>query len=87
MTRHQAERAAWMAGSVGLIGVGDRLRSSAPAAFPHAWLAALTAWLGWPLGCMGLLLIHALDRRALGLCDPAAAGGGHDARCCCCCRR
>ena len=33
---------------------------AAPAAFPHAWLAALTAWLGWPIGCMGLLLVHAL---------------------------
>ena len=59
MTRLQAERAAWMAGGVGLIGVivGSVL---APATFPHAWLAALTAWLGWPIGCMGLLLIHAL---------------------------
>ena len=59
MTRPQAERAAWMAGGIGLIGVivGSIV---APATFPHAWLAALTAWLGWPLGCMGLLLIHAL---------------------------
>jgi hypothetical protein len=59
MTRPQAERAAWMAGGIGLIGVivGSTF---APAAFPHAWLAALTLWLGWPLGCMGLLLIHAL---------------------------
>ena len=59
MTRHQAERAAWMAGATGLLGaaIGWLL---APAAFPHAWLAALTAWLGWPLGCMGLMLIHAL---------------------------
>jgi hypothetical protein len=32
----------------------------APAAFPHAWLAAVTAWVEWPIGCMGLLLIHAL---------------------------
>ena len=42
----------------------DRRRRSAGSShrptFPHAWLAALTAWLGWPLGCMGLLLIHAL---------------------------
>ena len=59
MTRHQAERAAWMAGIVGLIGVVVGSEVS-PAAFPHAWLAALTAWLGWPIGCMGLLLIHAL---------------------------
>ena len=59
MTRPQAECVAWMAGSIGLFGVivGSII---APATFPHAWLAALTAWLGWPLGCMGLLLIHAL---------------------------
>lgn len=59
MTRGQAERMAWVAGGVGLVGiaVGAFL---APAAFPHAWLAALATWLGWPLGCMGLLLIHAL---------------------------
>jgi hypothetical protein len=59
MTRQQAERAAWMAGVTGLLGVAIGWLF-APAAFPHAWLAALTAWLGWPLGCMGLLLIHAL---------------------------
>jgi hypothetical protein len=59
MTHPQAERTAWVIGGAGLIGtaIGARV---APAAFPHAWLAALTAWLGWPLGCMGLLLIHAL---------------------------
>jgi hypothetical protein len=59
MTRHQAERAAWMAGITGLLGAAIGWLF-APAAFPHAWLAALTAWLGWPVGCMGLLLIHAL---------------------------
>jgi hypothetical protein len=32
----------------------------APSAFPHAWLAALTAWLGWPLGCMALIFVHEL---------------------------
>ncbi len=59
MTRRRAERMAWMVGVTGLLGtaIGWLL---APAAFPHAWLAALTAWLGWPVGCMGLLLIHAL---------------------------
>jgi hypothetical protein len=59
MTRRQAERAAWMAGIVGLIGVVICSIIS-PSTFPHAWLAALSAWLGWPIGCMGLLLIHAL---------------------------
>lgn len=59
MTREQAEGMAWVAGGIGVFGVavGAIL---APAAFPHAWLAALTTWLGWPLGCMGLLLVHAL---------------------------
>jgi hypothetical protein len=63
MTRSQAECAAWIGAGVGLIGLAAG-SFAAPvaftAAFPHAWLAALTAWLGWPIGCMGLLLIHAL---------------------------
>jgi len=59
MTRRQAERVAWVVGGVGLAGtvVGWIFF---PAAFPHAWLAAVAVWMGWPLGCMGLLLIHAL---------------------------
>ncbi|MDQ6870018.1 MAG: hypothetical protein M3178_17295 [Pseudomonadota bacterium] len=59
MTRLDAERIAWIAGSAGLAGAAAGWLL-APAAFPHAWLAALTAWLGWPLGCVGLLLVHAL---------------------------
>jgi hypothetical protein len=59
MTRSQGERAAWTAGGAGLAGAAIGW-IVAPAAFPHAWLAAVTAWLGWPIGCMGLLLIHAL---------------------------
>jgi len=59
MTRRQAERMAWMVGGVGLVGVAVGA-IVAPTTFPHAWLAALTVWLGWPIGCMGLLLIHAL---------------------------
>ena len=59
MTRLEAERIAWIAGGAGLVGTAIE-SIVAPAAFPHAWLAALTAWLGWPVGCMGLLLIHAL---------------------------
>src|SRR5579864_7481039 len=59
MTRRQAERLAWIVGGAGLVAtvVGWAV---APSAFPHAWLAAVTVWMGWPLGCMGLLLIHAL---------------------------
>jgi hypothetical protein len=59
MTRRQAELAAWVIGGIGLAGaiVGWML---APKDFAYAWLAALAVFLGWPLGCMGLLLVHAL---------------------------
>jgi len=59
MTRPQAERAAWIIGSIGLTGaaIGWII---APAAFAYAWLGALTAWLAWPLGSIGLVLVHAL---------------------------
>jgi hypothetical protein len=54
-----AERSAWLMGGVGLLGsvAGWIL---APAVFPHAWLAAFVCWIGWPLGSMGLIFIHAL---------------------------
>ncbi|MGH6849359.1 MAG: hypothetical protein ACREDD_02730 [Methylocella sp.] len=65
MTRREAERIAWMIGSAALVGTAIGW-IFAPAAFPYAWLAALTAWLGWPIGCMGLLLIHALTGGAWG---------------------
>jgi hypothetical protein len=54
-----AERRAWIIGGVGLFGtaVGWIV---APTQFPHAWLAALTCWVGWPLGSIALVLIHAL---------------------------
>jgi hypothetical protein len=59
MTWRQAERTAWVVGILGVIGalIGWIV---VPTAFPHAWLAALTVWMGWPVGCMGLLLVHAL---------------------------
>lgn len=59
MTRAQGRQLAWVIGGFGLVGTAFGW-STEPAAFPHAWLAALTGWLGWPLGCLGLLLIHAL---------------------------
>lgn len=31
-----------------------------PGRFHLAWLAALSLWLGWPLGCLALLFTHAL---------------------------
>lgn len=59
MTLVSAERAAWTAGAVGLVGsaIGWTWR---PTEFSHAWLAALTCWIGWPLGSLALIFIHAL---------------------------
>src|SRR5690242_18569183 len=59
MTRRQVRLAAWGLGGIGLIGTAVSW-GIAPSQLPHAWLAALNAWLAWPLGCLGLLLIHAL---------------------------
>jgi hypothetical protein len=59
MTAERAQMTAWIVGAVGLVLalVGWLLE---PSVFPHAWLAALSAWIGWPLGCLALLLVHAL---------------------------
>ena len=59
MTQRRVELGLWIAGAIGVIGsaVGWIV---VPAAFPHAWLAAVTCWIGWPLGSMALILIHAL---------------------------
>ncbi len=59
MTRRQSQQLAWLIGGIGLVGTAFGW-SINPGSFPHAWLAALTVWLGWPLGSLGLLLIHAL---------------------------
>lgn len=59
MTRERAERLAWLIGGIGLL-VAMLGWVLEPAAFPFAWLAALSAWIGWPLGCLALLLAHAL---------------------------
>ena len=37
-----------------------------PQVFASAWLAALTIWIGWPLGSLGLLLVHRLTGGAWG---------------------
>jgi hypothetical protein len=59
MTMRGAERSAWVAAAVGLAGcvLGALL---APRDFPHAWVAALVYWIGWPLGSLALVFIHAL---------------------------
>jgi hypothetical protein len=47
-----------------------------PALFPHAWLAAVTCFLGWPLGSLALVLIHALTGGRWGLAvRPQLAAG------------
>jgi hypothetical protein len=59
MTYDRAERWAWVVGAAGLlVALAGWLVD--PSAFAYAWLSALAVWIGWPLGCMGLLLIHAL---------------------------
>ena len=59
MMQERAERVAWGVGAIGLALalLGWLLE---PTVFPHAWLAALSSWIGWPLGCLALLLVHAL---------------------------
>lgn len=54
-----AVRVAWIVGGVGLVAslIGAMVQ---PEAFAFAWLAALATWLRWPLGCLALLLVHAL---------------------------
>jgi len=53
------ERWAWIVGALGLAGAA-LVWVAAPASFPHAWLAAVIAWSGWPLGSLALVLTHAL---------------------------
>ena len=53
------ERRASIVGALGLAGAALAWLA-APASFPHAWLAAVVAWSGWPLGSLALVLTHAL---------------------------
>jgi hypothetical protein len=57
MTR--TERIAWIVGAAGLVlaVLGWIL---APRDFAYGWLAAMTFWIGWPLGGIALILVHAL---------------------------
>lgn len=50
---------AWIVGGLGLLlavlgWIVD------PTRFAFAWVAALATWIGWPLGCLALLCVHAL---------------------------
>ena len=59
MITNRAELVAWGVGVGGLaLAMFGWLLE--PSVFPHAWLAALSSWIGWPLGCVALLLVHAL---------------------------
>lgn len=55
----RAEVLGWTVGVVGLVlaGLGWWLE---PRDFAFGWLAALVFWIGWPLGAMALILVHAL---------------------------
>jgi hypothetical protein len=52
-------RIAWIIGAAGLVAsiVGAILQ---PSSFAFAWLAALSVWIRWPLGCLALMLVHTL---------------------------
>jgi hypothetical protein len=52
-------RGVWIIAVLGL-GVSALSFVMAPSGFPHAWLAALAVWLGWPIGCMALIFVHEL---------------------------
>jgi hypothetical protein len=54
-----AARLAWIIGGASLVAclIGAILQ---PQDFAFAWLAALTTWMRWPLGCLALLLVHSL---------------------------
>jgi len=71
----QMERRAWIAGGIGLLGAACGWVIDAPALYA-AWLAALTAWIGWPIGSMALLLVHALTGGRWGVAvRPALLAG------------
>jgi hypothetical protein len=59
-------RLPWIIGGVGLLAslIGALVQ---PEAFAFAWLAALTTWVRWPLGCLALLLVHALTGGSWGV--------------------
>lgn len=58
--------AVWVIGVVGLVAsiIGAYLH---PSAFAFAWLASLSVWVRWPLGCLALMLVHSLTGGRWGL--------------------
>ncbi len=66
MRRMTAQRNAWIIGGLGVLG-SIAAWLIAPSVFPHAWLAAVSCFLAWPLGSLALVLIHALTGGRWGL--------------------
>jgi hypothetical protein len=60
------ERILWIVGAVCVLAsiLGAILQ---PEDFAFAWLSAATIWFRWPLGCLALLLVHALTGGRWGL--------------------
>ena len=68
-------RMAWIVGGIGLLAsaVGWFVD---PRAFAYAWLAAVSTWIGWPLGCLALLFVHQLTGGRWGVLLRPALGSG-----------
>ncbi len=62
----RAEPTAWIVGGTGLVVSLSGMLAHRDA-FAFAWMSALMAWLRWPLGCLALLLVHALTGGRWGL--------------------
>lgn len=71
----RVERNAFIVGAAGLVASGIGW-ITVPGEFAYAWLAAVTCWMAWALGSLGLLLIHALTGGRWGYLvrRPLAAG-------------
>lgn len=66
MTAARIEHGAWIIAAVASVACAIAWMAD-PLQFPHAWLAALTCWVGWPLGSLALIFIHALTGGRWGL--------------------
>lgn len=69
------ERQAWILSGVGLLIALIGL-VFAPRAVLAAWLASCAAWIGWPIGSMALILVHALTGGRWGIVIRPALRAG-----------
>ena len=67
----------WIVGCVGLLVALGLGRSCSPDAFAFAWLCGVMIWLRWPLGCLALLLVHALTGGRWGISIRPSLRAGH----------